>query len=682
MKWTYCYIILLLLCICCTEDKGMKSSINGNVIILQLATVAEKATRIPGEDAFNENVVEDIQLFFYDEDGKECLFSPEDGDMQHNSGAHTVTITIPPAIAGNILDRSIIIYVVANSEVSINPEGKTLEQLQQTTYTNTNTFNTNPFTPVESFLMDGKLTKVTIPSTGTITLPILQLRRAAAKIAVTISSTNITGYEAQSAEIRFNNYLDITSLGSDVDNYIASKGEYRSSEFRPMSLPGTPVANEGPLYSYANDWEFDAMVESYITLKVNFKKTDGPEEKDYYYRIPFNYIPDNAGDKKKFCLRRNFIYEFDVKLSELGGNDPEETVELSPSFTIKDWTTEDVEIYVNPYDFLIVEERKVEMHDIMHYEIPYVSSTRVSVRMDEVYYNLYGKKGVVTKVIRELGDTYYPTVVADLTKNIITIDCKVPVNYVPNNIYFTVVAESGLEQEVEVLLYPRQYVTAEWSPGPQGSWAGSNTPEYGQPEQTNYNFYTVTTTSLASDDDFVLGDPTIRYDDGYDNPVRTTRTDEISNRIISPQFVIASQRGITVGDLFQSTAHGRCMSYYETPQKYTLGMWRVPTNAELLLIAKLQRDEQSAVKDLFYPANRDSYWWAARTGPFTGGKTVYSVKVANHPQDTDQNILRTQQHWNGAGDSAPKNSVRCVYDVWRPYEKNGQNAYHNEVYGK
>jgi len=105
---------------------------------------------------------------------------------------------------------------------------------------------------------------------------------------------------------------------------------------------------------------------------------------------------------------------------------------------------------------------------------------------------------------------------------------------------------------------------------------------------------------------------------------------------VSPQFVIASQKGAVVPIegpagyptfvlTHQKAAH-RCATYYES--QYPAGSWRVPTIAELLLIRKLQNDTNSAIKDLFAVLPGSPYgWWSSRRDDVGSNYWVYSVFV-------------------------------------------------------
>jgi len=678
------HILIVVSCLSCADESRI-DSLHDRTITLQFYTSAGTATRTEGEEELNENKVSKIDMFFYDPQGQTCIFSP----LQKDIFIHDTKINVSiPDDNEELIGRPLTLYVLANCNLTSEElSGKTLEELQNLVMENTNTFNDMPFTAQENFLMDGIIENVTIPSEGLPDFPTLTLRRAAAKVVIKITNAKIDGYTALNATVRFSNYLDKTTLGDKAPFYEAQKEDYKNSPFRPLSLPGEPVEVNDPFYSYANEWEFQPALESYITIAVEWRENSSGTEKEYYYRIPFNYIPDDPGDERKFLLRRNYIYTFDIDISELGGFGPDEPLELTPHFTLKDWTTHDIIIDLNPYDYLMVDEHYVEMHDITYKEISYTTSKPIKIIMDSVFYRQYASNGDINRIDIQSGSSFYPSITPDKTTNKIHIDCAVPINYVPTYMYFTVKAQGGLYQKVTAILYPRIYITSSfsedenytgaWNSDGKASWGSNNPKGHTQSGQTNFNFYTITVSSLSPDDPFTLGDPSqIINHDIYDW-IRVTNEDPISNEIISPQFIFASQRGITT-PIHYLDARYRCAHYQESP--YEKGTWRIPTLAELYLVAYLQRDPNSAIKDLFTGlesiGGQQNYWWTARVDEQGGVSWPHSVKVSVPDGTTEpfppswEDLVLKESHYNyPLPAKIPLHAVRCVHDLWRDYSQ-------------
>lgn len=108
-----------------------------------------------------------------------------------------------------------------------------------------------------------------------------------------------------------------------------------------------------------------------------------------------------------------------------------------------------------------------------------------------------------------------------------------------------------------------------------------------------------------------------------------------SSDVIAPEILICSGWGRTAGLNAQNfqTFERRCAAYQEAG--YPAGRWRIPTEAEIAFIYKLQ--DEGVIPDLFRSGT--SYWASS-------GRAI-----------TSNNGVITASSPNTAG-------VRCVYDVW------------------
>lgn len=181
----------------------------------------------------------------------------------------------------------------------------------------------------------------------------------------------------------------------------------------------------------------------------------------------------------------------------------------------------------------------------------------------------------------------------------------------------------------------------------------------------NRNIYTVNVTRFLSlTDDYIIGDPRsmtidnldvaevaapgnwsnlgvdiesgeMRYLENY----YPTIEDESCNRFIAPRFSIASQWGMTE-ELTYDQAKRRCASYQEEGRP--AGRWRLPTEAEILYIARLSVDGQ--IPRLFGASDdSDVNFWTASGAVYVDHNHGVTGVVAS---------------------IAKKAYVRCVYDDW------------------
>ncbi len=659
-KFTFIILSLLTL-IACTQKEEETILPDGYIITFSLLNSTGNETkrinnRAQGDENYNESRIDHMDIFFFDADGN-CIYYPSSPQIQETN--LNIIVSIPEDTANTIFNNNIKLYILTNSNIPREElAGKTFSAVQELIHYNTKTFNPSDNTIQNSFLMDGLL-DINIPSSSVNHLGTITLKRAASKIAIRITDATVNGYTPLEASIQMHNYLDKTVTGSEASPYLPEINDYKHSAFRNIWIPnsGTSSFETIPFYSYTNDWEFDSSRESYVLLAVTWLKDGESAPQKHYYRIPFNYR--SASSNHQHRLHRNYIYEFDVIVNRLGGTTPEETVELNPNFRIKDWTTKDIEIKLDQYDYLFVSERNIIIHNIPTKEIHYTSSKPISIKDIRACYNQYLYSGDINVIDYLPGDKNYPVFDIDEQRNIITLTSPVPINYVPVTINFTVQNEANLSQTIKVIQYPRQYLTSEYSSGvplndpPIGGWTNNG---QGKPGRENFNLYAITTTSLSADDPFKVGGDiiTMVHDAFYEKNIPVTKMDEESNNIISPQFVIASQRGITDVNTSYTNAQRRCLTYAE--DKYPKGTWRIPTQAEMLLISKLQRDENSALKGLFTPVGNWTDWWVARMKETSEGAIYYSVTMETG---------KLNEHIFTYGGSRPSFSVRCVHDTWK-----------------
>lgn len=144
----------------------------------------------------------------------------------------------------------------------------------------------------------------------------------------------------------------------------------------------------------------------------------------------------------------------------------------------------------------------------------------------------------------------------------------------------------------------------------------------------------------------------------WQNVAGSIMTGSPSNDAIAPEFLICSGWGRTNGENAQpfQTFEKRCASYQE--KGYPAGRWRIPTEAELTFIYRLQ--ELGVIPILFQRQN-SAYWASSGRAIESYNATTLTAHFQTHP-----NVV--------ARDRA---GVRCVYDIWYWGEKKmSENEYH------
>ncbi|MGL5921198.1 MAG: fimbrial protein [Bacteroidales bacterium] len=604
--------------------------------------VRSKATE-PGEDALNENKIDRLDVFFYK--GESCVFYPENVNYNKTTGRVDVTFTNAQiSLFDNTTDYQII--VIANTSVIRSDlSNLTLSQLKQKVQS-----SDLQTMPNLSFLMDGQVTSKLLYTSSQ--LPTVKLKRAAVKIRPKFELIDIPGYTFVSANIEMRRFVDKTSLldGSPYPVNI-------QTDLKTHAKRGFPVNDTEVFYTYENNWSKESKQEPSLWMEVKLRKDN--TDKRYYYKLPLSFLNSNEVDLQyAFRLLRNKIYEFGIQIRELGSDNPENPVNISCNYLIKDWTTKEIEVNINNYHYLVVFETLVNMYNKADYSIGYASSTNIAITDLSVYYTTYNNSGTPTKIPVSSGYT----VTIDPATAKIRINSSIPVNYVPREFDFTVTTTgltNNLTQKVRVVQYPPIYITSLYSSTSSGVGGGQN---YGgcnddypngdsQTGQTNFNLYKITIlvndlTKIAninnypSITNYVIGDPgTIT------SGVLTTGTDELSNNMISPQFVIASQRGITLQREW-TCAFDRCKAYREGP--YANGKWRIPTKAEIQIVDMIQDDPNSVVKTLLIG---DEYW-SARSNVVNNKRTSDSYRFKGNGG-------------NSFYSSSGNFPVRCITDTWK-----------------
>jgi hypothetical protein len=672
------------LSVSCLSDAGRgpeTEPVQPRTIVFSLAGTSS-ATRAADDIVGNEGVIERLDVFFFDAAGVQ-MFYPEPRQLVRDGVRVTITI---PEVTYNALtsETSCTIYLVANTLLSREQmAGKTLAELTATVTGNaaTRLFNPPNAHPAD-FLMTGSVA-ASIDPDGT-DLGSVSLRRAAAKVLVDISSaTTPGGLVPVRARARLSNYVDKTRLGDETLPDGLTDDDFAISGWQTLTPTGGTgntfeMDVENALYSYHNDWtDPHHNRETYITLQIDWALDDqGSGVRSYYYRIPFSYIRADNATAAAFHrdrIRRNYVYHFMVNVTDLGGVDPEDAVDLEAGFDVIDWTERQVEVSILTYHYLFVYNSNMQVHDRPGYEWEYRSSLPLQWKVESVTCTEFTPEGPTNDVVYAPGDPQWPIIELreEGGRTFLGVLSMVPLNYVPLEIRLRVWNDAELYNSVSLTIFPPKYVTSSFSDGGtnqtrypragaygssagnenNGRW-GNNNPN-GESANDNFNFYRITTTALDNRQILIgntlqtilLGDPTETVTHPFPDVSTYQRTDPDANHVVSPEFVIASRRGITTS-MAWDVARDRCTRYREA--QYPAGTWRVPTFAELAMLGDMQNDPRSAIKGLFVPVATGSNpgWWTALD--------AYRIQVHLYTYAAGAGV-----ETDGSG------SVRCVHDTWR-----------------
>lgn len=634
-------------------DGGAYVGKNSLLLQLQVSPTALRATEV-GEDAYNENTVSSITVLFY-KGGQLFWQSKESGQggiIPNGSittpGRHYI-IPVPDDKKAQLNGvNSFNVYVVCNKASFVAPatEAALLKEVV--------TDELNATAPT-SFVMIGSATnkKIDMGTQAGRNLGSIGLKRVAAKVRVLRPTVDVAGYvQVGDAQVKLRNYADRGYLAT-AEN--VPTAEYKTTDYRPVTevLPNGGKAMH--FYSYYNEWASPAALGQRPELMVQIKmKKEGESDnmaKDYYYKVPL--------EPQQKSLQSNKLYELSLRIEIIGSPSPENPELVTGAISIEEWSKHEDSYGLPATQFLVVAEHDVEMKNATQYSLPYQSSKHpITINIKKVYATYVDDKGVTQTISYTQGMAEFPSITFDA--NTIHINSSIPVNNVPKYIEFEVTnGVSGLVEKVKVTQVPSSFIIhtmgTSSSLQPGGGLA---------PGLNNKAMYHIRI--LVPPAGMILGFPPTEPVKFYDKNVYKethylTKNDEETSRMVSPSFELASQLGATrpmpyyyrgsyshpqVGDpeSRRRSATYSCAIYTETRKNkdgtyLTLDDWRLPTEAEIELIDKLQNDSKSAVKRIM----TGPFYWDA----YLGNKAMRMTNPDN---------------WNTGADE-DKAHVRCVRDV-------------------
>ena len=484
--------------------------------------------------------------------------------------SNTIRLIIENNEVNKYKDRSLNIYLVANYEftTAINELNELLEITHELALNNTK---------ITSFVMDGKISVNNITWASQIhkITEQLKLSRAAAKIEFQLDKVaviqNANGSELeyqiaqdQKPEVRLINYVRKTNI---IDSSSKTNFETTDTNYKEMTLgSGTSYSFEN-IYSYESDWSttdgFNAENQAYLLVKLPLQAKDENqvlgEVKNYFYKVLISpsYLISGLSEVEKATLnkiKRNYLYRVSAGISILGSEDESTPLEVKGKLGIYPWINVNVDGDIEAAHYLQVKEKNIIMPNIKDISIPYYSDLEVEIIDMEAKFDTYNEEG---DIVPNISTSTVEVYLDKENKGHIKIETKdLPKNYVPLNIYFTVRhkdASSNLSERVHAVQYPAKYITAKRSQGfvnsissiPDADFRFHNTlgityedpnnPELMSPQKNKLLFKVTTLVPSAMD---IIGDP-------QDNSNGLTYQDEEINKIVSPEFVIASQHGLS-----------------------------------------------------------------------------------------------------------------------------------------
>lgn len=363
-----------------------------------------------------------------------------------------------------------------------------------------------------------------------------------------------------------------------------------------------------------------------------------------------------------FTFNENILhgYVYDVK-----GTLDASTRKMNFTWNLLAWGgSRETEANIQQAKYLVVKDLNIVMPNENTFTTTFASSSPINIS------NVTVKNGSTSA-----NTTSNTTITPDAGNNgNITIESRIPINFIPDTITFTVTNNDGLSQNVTVMQYPPIYITHDIT---GVSWKDDN----GQQTKNMYNFDVLAAdfSTIPYPDDrnnigetwwnkrykvyadylrenAVLGYPeTVSMTESFypsgdylkspysstyyrDKQVIITKENTDNEKMISPHFMLASQAGMNQPASYDARKIfcKHYLEYEEDGTVYGPGSWRMPTKAELYLIDVLQNIQRCDVKKIL---EGDAYWAA------------------------NSNLIIMMDPRVGNDENATSGSVRCVRDI-------------------
>ena len=649
-----------------------------------------KFTRVdvPSESTLREDLVDHVDVFIFDGTTgtlvNGCYWHKTAAGMEENQ-TRTETLLDGEWKTSPLSGTDYDVYVVANLHSSSDlSEVQSVAGLQDIIERDADIYKVYNETdnPGKLFTMSGKVEGFNPQTVDDEYILPVTLKRVAAKIEIHLAfdSEFAEKYESTNVLQRLLNYgTSAYALEGQDDIYAAERAsmdvEEEAYQYEASKNEATLV-----LYTYPTEWETDVMQETFVVVNVPVVNKDVQEGEDETYNSNYYKIPlRSVTDAKR--LERNHLYRVNATIDMLGNYTPDTPVELKKvEYAVQDWVTVPIIIDGDNPQYLVLSEEKITMRDISVYnKLKFASSSPiVSAKISDIYY--IDKNGN-RQTVRDNNISATPSPSTGLN-GILTINSPVPTNKTIRYMTLTVQNAQGETRTVEIEQYPLEYITGiagyhsyrkdfnsrEYSQPCTYEYRGSRTVLWGSSSygggfqskayvdgrlgtfewsrwgnnanftyqrgwgQNNRMYHVVIT---ATSNDYTLARPlmdTKQYTDGAGQTKEYAITAEGSenDNLVSPSFMLASQLGM-VWDMSWENAQKQCAMYVEKGMNGRIyDDWRLPTAAELRIIA-IYQDTASDVMDKVLGG---SQYWSSRTN------YVVVTSGGEHKRDGGLNPIR------------------------------------------
>lgn len=490
----------------------------GTITLTLHSIEAQTKATMPGEAAYNENLIKSVHYFFYPKDGTATNTEKEPAKKGqilnvNKQDQHTFTVNASEDEIKNILfkypyndcDVYIIVNLPSDIDIDALPDRKlsTLKKIVLDA-----SFDANLIQP--SFVMDGMDVATVIDRNKVLAATgVVPVDRVAAKISVSINVQDqinlvdevdfTSGMKwtsnPEKMTIEFVNGVNRTVLSGNPDDVELTEDDRFVDNHEDRSFVKTMIAGEefwscDPFYSYPENWELGSDEEPYLFITLPWTteiwtEVDG-EQPPIYKTYPC-YYKIMLGSNE---LKRNTWYDLKVNIGILGSfeNTPEVILPIEDTdYFVADWSTGlNVESEILGARYLVVDKAKYELYNVGELVIPFTTSHDCEiVDVTCTYPNLNTGQDVNENA------SYYSLSIENgnsiclqhsLNNNMLSADF----DFTPYTFVFTVRHKDNLSysKEITVIQYPAIYAVAQANT----NWKGSNYTNNQNNDQNGYMY--------------------------------------------------------------------------------------------------------------------------------------------------------------------------------------------------
>ena len=403
-------LLFFFFAISCTQEMvGDDTAVGqeaGTITLTLHSIEAQTKATMPGEAAYNENLIKSVHYFFYPKDGTATNTEKEPAKKGqilnvNKQDQHTFTVNASEDEIKNILFKypynDCDVYVIVNlpSDIDIDalPDRKlsTLKKIVLDA-----SFDANLIQP--SFVMDGLNVATVIDRNKVLAATgVVPVDRVAAKISVSLNVQDqinlvdevdfTSGMKwtsnPEKMTIEFVNGVNRTVLSGNPDDVELTEDDRFVDNHEDRSFVKTMIDGEEfwscePFYSYPENWELGSDEEPYLFITLPWTteiwtEVDG-EQPPIYKTYPC-YYKIMLGSSE---LKRNTWYDLKVNIGILGSfeNTPEVILPIEDTdYFVADWSTGlNVESEILGARYLVVDKAKYELYNVGELVIPFTTS--------------------------------------------------------------------------------------------------------------------------------------------------------------------------------------------------------------------------------------------------------------------------------------------------------------------